>query len=324
MKKTICTWVNVSVISLIITMLSLARLSQFAKNSLIYGEKQTLFGATYMTMNNEFYEVIDEELRNEIEASGGYLITRDPQLSAERQILEIEEMISLGVEVLFVNPVDSTKLVNVLKKAREHGVTVIAIDTTVYDGEGFVDYSVVSDNYLAGQLCAKKMMAERDSARIVLLEHETAISAVDRIQGFKDAISGDDQYEIVLETEVEGQMEKSMAAVNEIIESQLSFDVVMALNDPSAIGCAAALRQSNMQMNHIMILGVDGSPEAKKLISEGYLSATVAQFPKIMAQKAVSAALQIQDGNCQISSEAIEVEMIDENNLDSFLLEGWQ
>ena len=41
-------------------------------------------GTTYMTMNNPFYSVIDEELRLVIESRGDILLTRDPALDQER------------------------------------------------------------------------------------------------------------------------------------------------------------------------------------------------------------------------------------------------
>ena len=51
----------------------------------IYGSYVTpykthlVFGATYMTMNNPFYEVINNELRKEIEKKGDELINVDPE-----------------------------------------------------------------------------------------------------------------------------------------------------------------------------------------------------------------------------------------------------
>ena len=41
-------------------------------------------GATYMTMNNPFYSVIDEELRLMIESRGDILLTRDPALDQDK------------------------------------------------------------------------------------------------------------------------------------------------------------------------------------------------------------------------------------------------
>ena len=40
-------------------------------------EGQRVFGATYMTMNNPYYQVLDAQLRSEIEANGDILLTRD-------------------------------------------------------------------------------------------------------------------------------------------------------------------------------------------------------------------------------------------------------
>ena len=49
--------------------------------------------------------------------------------------------------------------------------------------------TVVSDNYDAGVKCALDMMQRFEKARIVLLEHQNVLSAVDRINGFLDTVS---------------------------------------------------------------------------------------------------------------------------------------
>ena len=69
------------------------------------GRKQK-FGATYMTMNNPFYEIIDDEIRSHLEARGDILITRDPALDVEKQASQIREMIERRVDGIFINPVD--------------------------------------------------------------------------------------------------------------------------------------------------------------------------------------------------------------------------
>ena len=50
-------------------------------------------GTTYMTMNNPFYSVIDEELRLVIESRGDILLTRDPALDQDRQNEEIRDLL---------------------------------------------------------------------------------------------------------------------------------------------------------------------------------------------------------------------------------------
>lgn len=69
-------------------------------------DKKHLIGASYMTMNNKFYEIMSEEISHRIEAEGDTLILRDPALSVERQILQIQEMLDMGIDVLVLTPVD--------------------------------------------------------------------------------------------------------------------------------------------------------------------------------------------------------------------------
>ena len=69
-----------------------------------------VFGATYMTMNNPFYEVINNELKKDIEKEGDELIVRNPELNIEKQNQQIEEFVAMKVDGIFVNPIASDKL----------------------------------------------------------------------------------------------------------------------------------------------------------------------------------------------------------------------
>lgn len=286
-------------------------------------EKPVLFGSTYMTLNNPFFDVINEEMRNVIEANGDVLITMDPELSLDKQIDQIHTLMELGCSVLIVNPVDSKGLIDVLAQAKAQGIIVIAVDTNVYNGQDFVDYTVVSDNYQAGVLCAQNMMEAVDEASIMILRHDAAYSAVERIQGFKDAIAAYPQYQIVDEIECEGQLEISMPLIASAIQEGVYFDVVMALNDPSALGAIAALQEAE-RLFDVLVYGVDGTPEAKVLVNDGFMQATVAQYPKKMGKKAVESAYRLLKHEGGIVEEKIPVVMIDGSNIDEFSLESWQ
>ncbi len=121
-------------------------------------EHRRKFGAVYMTLNNPFYEIVDEEIRMTVEGHGDVLISRDPVLSVERQEEEVRELIAEGVEVLFINPVDWQRIEPALKAAYDAHVPVIAVDTNVQD-DRYVAATIVSDNYLAGRQCAEHLRA---------------------------------------------------------------------------------------------------------------------------------------------------------------------
>lgn len=60
--------------------------SKASKTSFVYRSKEPLkIGATYMTLNNPFFSIIDEEIHNVVEANGDVLISLDPALDLEKQ-----------------------------------------------------------------------------------------------------------------------------------------------------------------------------------------------------------------------------------------------
>ena len=60
--------------------------------------------------------------------------------------------------------------------------------------------------------------------------------------------------------ECEGQLELAMPLMQKIIKKHRDIDVVMALNDPSALGALAALENNGMK--NVKVYGVDGTPDA--------------------------------------------------------------
>lgn len=311
------------IIILISFVISLVGFNNYAEDNIIHDKKDPIiFGATYMTLNNPFFKVIDEEIRNNIEVKGDILITLDPELSLDNQIKQIEYLMEQNVKVLFINPVDSMGLKEVLSKAKQKGIYIIAVDTNVYNGDSFVDLTVVSDNYKGGRLCALDMLEKKEQADILILTHNSAKSAKDRIDGFKSVIKDNPNYRIVEEIECEGQLELAMPQVLKLTQDKVYFDVVMSLNDPSALGAIAALKQNNL-LDRVLVYGVDGTPEGKMMISEGYMEASVAQYPKVMGKEAVSAAYKLLDGQ-KPQDVTVKINMISKSNIDEYSLEDWQ
>lgn len=280
-----------------------------------------VFGATYMTMNNPFYEVINNELKKEIEKEGDELIVRNPELDIDKQNEQIEEFISKKVDGIFVNPIDSSKLTS-LESAREAGIPIIAIDASV-ENKDLIDCVIESDNYDAGVLCAQNMMKRMQSANIVLLKHSTVESASSRIQGFVDTIKNFSQYKIIDSAECEGQLERTMPLMESMLKKNSNIDVVMALNDPSALGALAAIE--SMKRTNILVYGVDGTPDLKSLIKQSPLIAgTAAQFPLKFGKLAAKNMYYIIQGKEVSRTIEVPVSLITKDNIDSYNLKGWQ
>ena len=285
-------------------------------------EGSRLIGASYMTMNNEFYEILNEQISHRVEAEGDRLILRNPALSVSRQVEQIGKMLDEGISVLILTPVDSDGLTDILKKARQQGVKIIVVDSNVSD-EQLVDCTIVSDNYRAGCLLGDYLLQNKENSKVVILTHEAATSGRERVQGFLDTIGGHEGIEVVEKVPCEGQLEVAMPQMEKLIEQGKEFDSVFCLNDPSSLGAAAALETKGL-LDKVDIYGIDASPDAKQLIYEGKMRASVAQFPSRIGEEAANAIYDLLDGKEVKSYISVPVELVTKENVEYYNVDRWQ
>lgn len=281
-----------------------------------------LIGVSYMTMNNEFYKIMSEEIYARIEAEGDRLILRDPALSADRQITQIHDMMDLGIDVLVITPVDSRKLVGVLQEAKNQGIRIVVLDSNI-EKQGLADCTITSDNYRAGQIVGEYFLKKNESAKVVIMTHEAAKSAQDRVRGFVDTVTEQESIEIVKKIECEGQLEIAMPQMQKAIAENLDFDNVFCLNDLSSVGVVAALEDADM-LDGVGVYGVDASPDSKGLIKEGMMKASAAQFPSQIGEKAADVIYRLLVGESVEENILVPVELITGDNVETFGTNRWQ
>ncbi len=308
---------------LAILLAACAGLLVYSRNKNIQGETQKKIGAVYMTMNNPYFNVVNEKIKSVVRSRGDVMVTRDSALDSEMQNRQIEAFVQDGVDAILVNAVDWIKVEPALADARAAGIPVIAVDALVRDSS-LVDGSIISDNYQAGVLCAKDLMLRRDSGRILFLIQETNRSAVDRIQGFKDTLDAAGwPYEVVDELDCKGQLEIAQPLVEQLLTDGAQMDVVMGLNDPSALGAMAALDAAG-RLPDVLVYGVDGAPEAKTMIYEKRMTATAAQSPLQTGEETAELLYKVLDGREIPKETVIPVRLITQENIGLFNLSSWE
>jgi ribose transport system substrate-binding protein len=279
--------------------------------------KRLKFGASYMNMNNPFFIKLNDGIKKVVDSNNGKLIALDSQLDNNKQLAQIHDLIAQKVDIIFLNPVDWKGVKPGLEAASKANIPVIVVDAPVYD-DSLVTSTIVSDNFNAGALCAQDLIKRLyGKGNIVILEHPTAKSAMDRIEGFVSTIKSSSDINIVVKDTSNGQLEIAMDTMTKIIKSTESFDAVMCLNDPTAMGVIAALQNSNTK-EKVFVYGIDGSEEAIRMIENGSLTATAAQFPFKIGKTAAETALKKLQGEALESYIKIPVELIDKENLNKY------
>ena len=281
-----------------------------------------LFGATYMTRNNPYFDVLNQGIEEVVVANGDILLTRDPLQDQEKQNEQILELIHEGICMLFLNPVDWEAVTPALDACKEAGVAVINVDTAVKDRDSVISI-IETDNYQAGQICALDMMKRKKSANIIILDNPIQMSITYRSQGFTDAIAGNDNYRVVYRHAASGEIEVSSKVMEEILRKNIDFDVILGGNDPTALGALAALQQARREEG-ILIYGIDGSPDFKSILDMGYVTGTSAQSPKSIGRVAAETAYRYLAGEPVEQYISMPSTLITKDNLDNYEIDGWQ
>lgn len=283
-----------------------------------------IFGATYMTRNNPYFDVLHEAIENVVEANGDIVISRNPCQDQEKQNGQILEMLDEGIEVLFLNPVDWETVKPALEECQKRGVIVINMDTVVKDQE-YVASIIETDNYEAGVQCAEDMMQRLDKARIVVLDNPIQTSISNRVQGFIDTVESSaerENYKVIARKCGQGEFEDSAEAMASILDRGVECEVVLGGNDPSALGALATLQQYHRDKD-VLIYGIDGSPDFKSMLNLGLVTGTSGQDPRQIGQVAAETAYKCLEGKKVDKYISITPYMITQKNLDDYEITGW-
>ncbi len=191
---------------------------------------------------------------------------------SESQVAAIESCIADGAKGILITASDTKGIVPTVKKARDAGVLVIALDTPL-DPINAADATFATDNLLAGKLIgqwAKETMGDKaKDAKVGFLDLTPDQPTVDvlRDQGFMigfgidpknpDKIGDETDKRIVGHDVTNGNEEGGRKAMENLLQKNSGINVIHTINEPAAVGAYQALKAVGLEKN-VLIVSVDG------------------------------------------------------------------
>lgn len=281
-----------------------------------------VFGYTCMDGTNPFFVALEGAIREVVEAHGDTLLSVDPGNDSNTQIDQIEDLISRGVEIMFVNPVDADGIIPALDALKEADIPMFGFDTQVGDMSYLVSYAG-SDNYNAGYVCGEDLAKKvPEGGDILVLDSPTMQSVTDRTDGFLKAIEDSGvTFNVVGQQDAQGNQQLANEKATDLLTAHPDVVAIFGGNDPTALGAYAAADAAGVTP---LIYGVDGSPDVKKLLEDTVLEGTGAQSPITIGKTIAETAYEWLDGKEVESFIPIETFLITADNVGDYGLDGWQ
>ncbi|MBP1883591.1 multiple monosaccharide ABC transporter substrate-binding protein [Sinorhizobium mexicanum] len=142
---------------LITSLLAAAAISVASFAAPVFAQDKGTVGISMPTKTSTRW-ISDGETMEKLFKDAGY--TPDLQFADDdipNQLAQIENMVTKGAKVLVIGAIDGTTLSDILQKAHDAGVKVIAYDRLIRDS-GNVDYYATFDNFQVGVLQATSLV----------------------------------------------------------------------------------------------------------------------------------------------------------------------
>ena len=199
------------------------------------------------------------------------LYATEAQAKTDKQISDIEDLVSKGIDLLIVKPRDEATLATVLTEVKNKGIPVICMDRYVKDENAFTTF-IGSDNVQVGRFLAEEVVkATSGKANIVFNEGTPGGSSyLDRIEGFNEYVKDYPDIKIIATQPCNAKRDEGKKVMeNWITAYGDQIDVVISLTDENTMGVIQAIDESSLKDKGIKVFSVNGAMEALNEIKSG-------------------------------------------------------
>lgn len=206
----------------------------------------------------------------------------------------ILEAISQQPDAIVLAPGSSGDTLPFARKIEEAGIALILLDSTMEEEAGTA--VVATDNFQLGYKMGNymKQFVEEDTVIGIVGHVEGSSTALGREAGFRAGL-GEAESQVAEVVFCDSVTEKASELTRELLEKYPDMNMIVGLNEYSAVGAARAVLELGLS-DQICMAGIDSSVEQIQLLEAGVYEALAIQKPFNMGYLGVEAAVRTARG----------------------------
>lgn len=262
-------------------------------------DEKIKIGVSFANMQEERWNHEKVFFQEKADELGIDIVFQDANNEENKQLDQVQNLLSDGIDVLVIVPVDAKTAATAVHAAKESGVPVIDYAKFIESNE--LDLYIGMSIYQLGVDMASEAVKIAPKGNYALISGAPTDSNVPIcVEGYYSVLQpyidkGD--ITVVFEQLTENYSpEKAMAhAENALTQNDNNIDMFIVMNDGMAGGVVAALKNQGLD-GKIPVTGLDGELAACQRVVEGTQAFTL-YFPlKEQAGKTVEAAVELAQG----------------------------
>ncbi len=252
--------------------------------------KEIKLGFAHVALNNPYYIAMEQAARQTAAQMGASITIEVAHGDVVKQNQQIGTLLDAGVNALIVNSVSEYGTMASIKRAKEMGIPVVAIDRPLYgDYLCYVGIDQWRAGLLQGQYITERLLPQGGNI-VMLLGVPGEPATIGRGNGMLNVVQHPKfagKYKLLGSYRADYNMALGYDKMKEAIEQfGGQIDLVYGLNDAMVLGALKALREAGL--TKVMVAGVDGQKEAyAEIATSGQYRSTVINNPSEITSKAV-------------------------------------
>nr|WP_314633517.1 D-xylose ABC transporter substrate-binding protein [uncultured Janthinobacterium sp.] len=230
------------------------------------------------------------------EKQGAKVFVQSADASEQRQISQIENLISRGVDVLVIVPFNATVLNNTIKEAKKAGIKVLSYDRLILGAD--IDAYISFDNEKVGEMQAEGVVKLQPKGNYYLLggaptDNNAKMLREGQMKVLKPYIDKGDIKVVGQQWVKDWSATEALSIVeNALTANNNKIDAIVASNDGTAGGAIQALAAQKLA-GKVPVSGQDADLAAVKRVIAGTQAMTVYKPLKTIAAEAAKLAVQL-------------------------------
>jgi ribose transport system substrate-binding protein len=232
---------------------------------------------------NEYWYYIDQGAAEMAALLGVNYIWDAPQKrDIQTQIDILNNAVNNGANAILISVIDSEKLSEPIKNAKEKGVKIVYVDSPSKEA-AITTYA--TDNYDAGRVAAQTMIEElellgiRDGKIGIVGINLTTDNTVNRENGFREVVAKDGRFTLLNTEYANSELVLANQAAVRLINENENLVGMFGTDEISSEGVGNAIKANN---NKVVGIGFDKSELLLELMAEESLKALIIQNPFTM------------------------------------------
>jgi D-xylose transport system substrate-binding protein len=264
-------------------------------------DDETIVGVSWNNFQEERWALRDEPaIQAVLDAAGAQYISTDAASSAEKQLSDVEQLITQGADAIIILGQDTDAIQPAVQAAVDQGIPVVAYDRLIeMDADGL--YYVTFDNVEVGRIQARAILEAVPAGNYVFIKGNSADPNADFLRDGQQEVlqAAIDAGDIVnVGEQYTDNWDPAIAQRNmEQILTNIDNDVqaVVAQNDGTAGGAIAALDAQGLA-GDVPVSGQDAEGAALNRIAKGTQTQTVWVDARALGEAAANVAVELAGG----------------------------